>query len=222
MRPENKLMVAFLKANGIVATVKYCREGSMRGCWYLWSPTLSWDEVMREKLTAIGFNDFDGRPLSRYSGNAGMFSVQVRGHAEFVAQAREETVKCLNVALSDGGRKEHGFKERGDCSVRAAAHALGIPYPDAHAKLKALGRKNRAGFNLYQPDRCRALGLSRRDCACGMMVKDVLPTLDGGRHIIEVSHHFFAVVDGKVFDSFIPNPRQHVRRIYTVNQQEKP
>ena len=215
MRPENQKMVEFLKANGIVATVKYCRSGSMRGCWYLWSKTLKYDDAMREKLTALGFRDFDNRPLSQYSGNGGMFSLQVRGHGEFVAEAWSEQAERLNASLTDCGRKQSGYKERADCTVRATAAALGIAYPEAHAKLKALGRKNRCAFHIFAPECRKALGLKLKH-AGGVPVGAIVPELQVGRYIVEVRHHVFAVVDGKVLDYSVPNERCNVRSVYQV------
>jgi len=85
MRPENKQMQEYLKANGITATPKFLHAGSLRGCWRLYDGSQSWNDALREKLTALGFADFDGKPLGKYAGNGGVFSVFVRGHNELAA-----------------------------------------------------------------------------------------------------------------------------------------
>lgn len=83
-RPENARMQAFLKANGIDATPRYLWEGSMRGCWQVYNPAIPWTDELREKLTALGFLDFDNQPLGQFSGNGGVFSVALRGHNELL------------------------------------------------------------------------------------------------------------------------------------------
>jgi len=84
LRIENERMKAYLSENGIEASVKYTWVGSMKGTWYLYGKGQKWTEELREKLTGLGFLDFDSRQLSEYSGNGGTFSVSVRGHKEFI------------------------------------------------------------------------------------------------------------------------------------------
>lgn len=86
-RPENQRMQAFLAENGIDATPKYLPDGSLRGCWRLYNDAVSWSEELAGKLNALGFTDFDGKPLGRFSGNGGSFSVFVRGHNELLEAA---------------------------------------------------------------------------------------------------------------------------------------
>jgi hypothetical protein len=43
-----------------------------------------WTQALREKLTSLGFVSFDGQPIGEFAGNAGMFSVFVRGHNEML------------------------------------------------------------------------------------------------------------------------------------------
>ena len=83
MLAHNKRMKDFLSNHGIKATPKYLNKGSLRGCWRLWGQ-IKWDLDLANKLNSLGFVDFDGTPLERFSGNGGMFSVFVRGHYEFL------------------------------------------------------------------------------------------------------------------------------------------
>lgn len=78
MRPENIEMKQYLNKHGIKCRVKYIRAGSLRGCWRLYSKGERWTAEPRKKLTALGFVDFDGRPLSQLSGNGGLFAVFAR------------------------------------------------------------------------------------------------------------------------------------------------
>jgi hypothetical protein len=72
----NKKMRAFLKTNGIDAMPKYLDKGSMKGCWRIYGEGKWWgNKPLIDKMTKLGFVDFDGQPLSDYSGNGGMFSI---------------------------------------------------------------------------------------------------------------------------------------------------
>lgn len=57
----------------------------------------------------------------------------------------------LEVSYTDGGRAEEGFThERNDCTVRALRQFAGISYSEAHALLKAAGRKEGKGAYNHQ------------------------------------------------------------------------
>ncbi len=94
MRPENQRMGDFLAKQGINCKVKYIATGSLKGCWRLTAPEINWGwsdtgkgkwtEELQEQLTGLGFVGFDNRPLNRFSGNGGRFSVFVRGRHEFL------------------------------------------------------------------------------------------------------------------------------------------
>ena len=87
-RPENKKMEKFLLDNGIKAKAKYWWKGSMKRTWTLYGKGQKLTREIRENLTALGFLDFDGKPLSDLSGNpwnardGGDFHVSVIGHDE--------------------------------------------------------------------------------------------------------------------------------------------
>lgn len=85
-RPENVRMQNFLAANGIKATVKYLPDGSLRGCWRLSDTDQPWTMELAGKLNALGFTDFDLKPLGQFSGNGGVFSCFVRGHNELLQE----------------------------------------------------------------------------------------------------------------------------------------
>ncbi len=95
MRPENQRMKAFLASHGIKAMPKYIHEGSLRGLWRLYgAPNEQWTEELRSKLDALGFLDFQGQPLHRFSGNGGLFSVFVMGHNELLqSQTQRNTLQ---------------------------------------------------------------------------------------------------------------------------------
>jgi len=76
-------MQAFLLHHGIVCRAKYLPDGSMKHLWHLYGPG-KWTPELTAALTALGFTDFDRKPLGRFSGNGGTFSVSVSGHLEFL------------------------------------------------------------------------------------------------------------------------------------------
>lgn len=84
MRPENKKMKEFLKQNGIDAMPKYLPNGSLKGCWRLYNLKVKWFDNynLQNKLTSLGFSDFDGDVLDNYDGSGGLFSVFLRGNKD--------------------------------------------------------------------------------------------------------------------------------------------
>jgi len=85
MRLENKRMKAFLAEHGIpVNSVQYLHTGSLKGCWRVYAAGQKWTEDLVQKFTNLQFTDFNGAPLSIYSGNGGAFSVCICGHYEML------------------------------------------------------------------------------------------------------------------------------------------
>lgn len=68
----------YLKRNGITASVKRIDDGSLKGRWRIYGKGQPWTRELIDKLTKLGFKDMDGKPLNRYSGNGGMFSIFAR------------------------------------------------------------------------------------------------------------------------------------------------
>lgn len=83
-------MMQYLKDNEIKATPKFLWKGSLKGCWRLHnykkvngqivSENWAGNYDLQNKLTALGFVDFDGKPLSDLCGNGGWFSVFLRNN----------------------------------------------------------------------------------------------------------------------------------------------
>ena len=88
MRPENQRMTRYLVAHGIKARVKYIWTGGLKGRWRLWGPGQYWTDELQGRLTTLGFLDYDGQPLRRWSGNGGEFCVCVYGHDELLGTER--------------------------------------------------------------------------------------------------------------------------------------
>jgi hypothetical protein len=73
-------MQAFLKENGITTKVKFIADGSLKSTWRLYNPKIKWfdNPELWELLNHLGFRDFDGTTLTRFSGNGGIFSIFAR------------------------------------------------------------------------------------------------------------------------------------------------
>ncbi len=80
MLQHNTAMKEYLHKHGIECTPKRIDKGSLGGTWRLYNSKQKWSPALAEKLTELGFIDFDGRPLNQFSGNGGYFSVYVCGN----------------------------------------------------------------------------------------------------------------------------------------------
>ena len=78
MKICNKNMKKFMLKNRIKTTsIRYNFAGSMKGTWNIYGRSQKWTPELIKKFTDLKFTDFDGRPLSKYSGNGDSFSISV-------------------------------------------------------------------------------------------------------------------------------------------------
>jgi hypothetical protein len=110
--------------------------------------------------------------------------------------------------------------ERRDCAVYTLAAVAGIPYADAHAALKAAGRRARCGT--------KTRVMQAALLACGLRVeRRMYPraprrlVLDHvrplGAFVVRSTGHLFAVVDGKVHDCWPgQSPRAALREVWEL------
>lgn len=126
------------------------------------------------------------------------------------------TTETDGFKLSDAGRHSEGFgpRENRDCTVRATAAVMGIPYKEAHAKLEAMGRKPRRGFSYYIV--ALKLGLEARpDLSCSTYGK-IKKHLESGRFVVRQAGHVFAVIDGKAHDLTPPKDGTRIKMVYEL------
>lgn len=73
-------MKGLLASKGIKATPKYIADGSLRGTWRIYDRNAQWRNNfgLWTKLMALGFTDYSGGPLDKFSGNGGLFSIFAR------------------------------------------------------------------------------------------------------------------------------------------------
>ena len=95
-------------------------------------------------------------------------------------------------------------KERDDCSVRAVAVAVGVPYRVAHAALKEAGRKNRKGAydeTIFAAVAYLGCAVRFRPIHKGARVKDIAAWLARlPAALASTKNHVYAAADGVIFD----------------------
>jgi hypothetical protein len=117
--------------------------------------------------------------------------------------------------------------EKNDCTVLATSFAMGLPYADAHARLRAWGRQDRQGI----PFRYAAPAIGFRSTGItGGTCRKRIAVLPPGRYVIRTRGHVFGVVktatiahDGSIqlkTESYGTelqwNANRHVKEIYAV------
>lgn len=124
-----------------------------------------------------------------------------------------------------------GFKERHDCGVLALAAALGVPYADAHAALREAGRVSHSGTFTVQIERAlvkrgvpytrRMLhgeGRSRKGYVKRVTCAKVLDHVPArGRFVVGSTDHYFAVIDGVVYDNGGFSPKAYLEVAISVD-----
>jgi hypothetical protein len=107
-----------------------------------------------------------------------------------------------------------------DCTVRALAVVLALPYSECHVLYAANGRK--AGRNVPVAvcvSLLPALGLRRLDSTVrGMTLARFVAEYPRGRYVVHKAGHALAVVDGVVHD-WKAQPRARVKRAWQVPTQ---
>lgn len=108
--------------------------------------------------------------------------------------------------------------ERKDCTVRALATVLNLPYSECHAYLKECGRRDKHALtgtvNIYSD-----LGLQRVTAEGGQYLSTVNQWMRSGnlptRCVVFTKGHVFAVIDGVIHDQ-LPHPAGCRKRVYRV------
>lgn len=116
------------------------------------------------------------------------------------------------IHYTDAGRKGFDPRERRDCTVRATAVVLDIPYADAHALLTKHGRKPRQGC--YYGKFADKLGLEARPELSCKRLETILPDLQKGRFVVSIPSHVFAVLDGVIYDLREPKDKTPIDMVY--------
>jgi hypothetical protein len=132
----------------------------------------------------------------------------------------------------DGGRLAAGFTgSTGDCACRAIAIAAGLPYREVYALINKLAKRERRGKRkrgrsnarkgVYRPTMrwlledelgwswTATMGIGT-GCKVHLARGEVPAT---GRHIVSLSKHYAAIVEGKVYDTHDPC-REGTRCVY--------
>lgn len=138
----------------------------------------------------------------------------------------------MKFQFNDGGRAAEGFRHKkhsGDCVCRAIAIATQRPYSEIYdlilhyAKHERTGKRKRKlsdpenGVGRYTYSRVMALlgweWVPTMGIGTGCRAHLCADELPAGRLVVDVSHHFTAVVDGVINDTYDPS-RGGTRCVY--------
>jgi len=122
-------------------------------------------------------------------------------------------------SYTDGGRAEAGFfHERSDCAVRAVAQFCNTTYAEAHAQLKAEGRKDGHGTynHQYAPSLDAAAGYNAKFNLDPKLstVGRVLRAYPNAKLAIAVPGHIFYVENGVQKDTHSTSLYRRVRKFW--------
>lgn len=119
--------------------------------------------------------------------------------------------------VTDGGRYSAAPGESRDCSVRATAVALDIPYHIAHAMFEREGREPQRRTKLGVSDRVLKGYRSHRYTRKRPTLARFIREHPEGRYIVRIRGHMFAVIDGGVHDMLPwPSPCSLVLQYWKV------
>ena len=117
---------------------------------------------------------------------------------------------------TDAGRSfSKRKKQKNDCTVRAVALVMAVPYDTAYDHLRDLGRDCSRGFSVPdfaddQPD------LKPLPVENGMTLGKFLQEHPKGTHMVTIKGHVFGIVDGTVFDTFTISADTEIRQAWKV------
>lgn len=137
-----------------------------------------------------------------------------------------------NWVESDGGRTQSRRpKQTNDCTVRAMAHVLDLPYDTAYDMLAKAGRKCNQGFHitkfleqfLYNPKGFRGYAIEKLSFPAVKGQKRMNPVsfceqYPKGRYICRTAKHVFAVIDGIVYDTWEQRDDRCIYLVYQFTQ----
>lgn len=129
-------------------------------------------------------------------------------------------------------RGRAAYDERNDCTVRAVASALSLPYADVHYKAVLAGRVRRKGFwpelilKHFTTDFTKTSMYDKNRIKCGNSplssayptLAQIMPLLQSGRYILETNNHAFAVVDGVIHDASRYRAKCRIQNIFEIKE----
>jgi hypothetical protein len=142
-------------------------------------------------------------------------------------------MKSSTIAPISIGKTSPSAREKDDCSVRALANAADIDYEDAHYCLKEHGRifgegvffetyhraYLSAGFELFgvygTTNSAKYIKHKTKvQSKPGLVLSNLLPTIQDGAYIVMVSGHALAVIDGEIIDTERNKANKRVVAVY--------
>jgi len=124
--------------------------------------------------------------------------------------------------LTDAGRlQSKRSRQSNDCTVRALATVLAVPYDSAYDFLASKGRRSGRGFKLSSVvDGQRWATKTPFPARKGeprMNLGTFVATHTEGRFIAKCAKHVIAIVDGVVFDEYPPRPDRCVYTAWAID-----
>lgn len=133
---------------------------------------------------------------------------------------------------------DFGLSDRNDCVIRAFANVGVDTYPNLRDLMFRMGRKQYRGTKVTTTHEVAkifgatytAVGEAGKKCdrvmslyqcgaddvdSKGCTVANIAERYPNGRHIVSVRGHVFALINGRIIDTFASKPRTRVIGIYT-------
>lgn len=114
------------------------------------------------------------------------------------------------IEIQNAGREQSGIKkEKSDCTVRALATGMGIPYREAHQTLKALGRRNGAGTVVHREWLDNHPFTTKMSVGGSYTLAHLLTDYPTGTYLVNVPKHILTVIDGVIYDNHFDSKYLH-------------
>ena len=132
-------------------------------------------------------------------------------------------VNPLKIILTQGYKRGSKFNfEKDDCAVIATSIAFQIPYGKAHEIFFNIGRKNCQGVlnnsvRLLYEKELNGYKTKLTDLYYGAS-KNILKTLSFGRYVIMEKEHFYAFINGVIYDSVNPLKNKRILAYWELSK----
>lgn len=134
----------------------------------------------------------------------------------------------MKLHTTDSGRSESidFCFERNDCTVRALANVLNLPYAEAWSALRDAGRTAGKGVHMHKAiPKLKAQGyvwqpvIGPEAGYRGMRVENFARCFPRGKYYCLIRGHAFAFIDGVKYDTGMGNPRAIIYAAWCVFKQ---
>lgn len=124
-------------------------------------------------------------------------------------------VKFVDSYTEEVKAERAALNETNDCTVVSLSVLLGVPYLEAHARMRQGGREHRKGRFMHKAAAWANMTQLRGILDKGVTLNQFVTAHPRGRFWVEVRGHALAVVDGVVHDHS-HKPRRVLRNAWKV------